>query len=531
MANTAFMTPSSYATEAKESSQDLQALQAEIDAASRAMVAAASSQQQFIPGTSETVLTLQTKQLAELEAQQRANKVAKAADWENLSILLGQDVAALAHQQRGQAQKLAEDKAVSLWQDPGHALLNAFTIPWDEQALEGTQQQLESTQKSMAAVNAHVQQSAKTAEAIKESVTAESIASTAAAAESLMAQKLEAAKIESAKTRGAALTQVMQMKAHQLDAYMKQQALDDAAENREMRRKKFDKDMILLDMQLKKVGDVEKAEQQHLAFVNAALIAEGKNPLTVDRFSVYKQTSAAMLDALTKKGMELALAGRDKYTHGATIADRFAYQKTVGWQPDAAKPQQETIMAWQGQAFTAAAEASKNKSVVQVNADSEFNKRFTKEQQEIREGSPFKAPSAIIFNAQSELAKHPIWQKYITPTLNEVSGAAPLDEKLVLGAAKNAILAGEIRTSEASAFVQSVFQQAVAINNTSLDFEKIAGRKQTKYGVRIATGLMPGKTAYDLTDRVQVEAALQGMIVAEFGLSGKLMTKAAGSAQ
>lgn len=513
------LAPNQYAVKVDESKKQMEDAAEIIRAASEQMVAASSAKDQFIPGTTKTAESLRVENVGKMEAELKAQNAAKAADWENLSIILGQDLAQMAHERRGIAQKIVQDSSVSLWDDPALALANAFTLPWDEQRLDALDTEVEKTKATMAAINTTVQQAAVTANAIKTSVTQETLASEAAAVANLFAQKAAIAKIEGAKNNSEMISKVLSMDAHAMDAYMKQQQLADQAEAREMRQKQFERQMKLFDMQIAKEERTEQADETRLKLINAALLREGKDPWDKGRYDVLKGTSGQLVDQLMHKGLEIAIKGANNVSDGATIEERFKWWSVSGFKPK--NPQQERIVLMQQKALNAAAEATKNKSLVPVNAEQTFNTAFKQEQDNIMEGSPLRLPSAVIYAQHSSLMKEPIWQKYIAPTLNEGNAQSPLSEEVVIGAAVQAMLKGEVKSTEAADFVTAVINQGMAVNNLVLDLEKIAGRKQTKYGYRLGTGLMPGKTTYNLADRVEVQAALQGKVMREFGLAGR----------
>lgn len=481
-----------------EQQSQMQGLLDTITAASKEMADAA-SKPQFIPGAGgETAASLIQKRQGELQAQQMTQKVAAATDWENLSVILGQDIASLAHQQRQLTTKIMQDSAVSLWDDPITAIANAFTLPWDQQALDGIDTKLKTTTAMLNAAHGHVQQSAKSADAIATKITDASLADVATAAESLQIQTAAKARLEAAKTGADVLNTAMQMDTRQLDLYLKNRQMQQQDEQMELARKRESRQMQILDIQLKEIKDKELAEKEHLKFVNDALVAEGRNPIDVKTFKVYKQSSAKLLEDLTAQGMKLAINGTAGYSHGSTIEDRFKWQNTIGWKPDPRIPQQETIMLMQNAAVKAAAEATTNKSMIPVNANQLFAKNFKEAQDDIREGSPFMAPSFSVIGS-SRVGQHPIWQKYIAPTLDQNTSKNPVTPQFIANAVSQAVANRELPVSDAAQFASDVFKQAVAINNTAIEMKKIAGMEQTKYGAKVKVGMAVGtKTAADI---------------------------------
>jgi len=488
---------------------------------SEQMVAAKTAKDQFIPGTGKTAAGMAVESLGNLEAQNLKQKVAAAADFENLSIVLGQDLASLAHQQRQLTAKIQQDSSVSLFDDPLTAIANAFTLPWDEQALAGLTQKIDVTNKAMNSVNQHVQNSAQTAEAIKTRVTEASIASESAAIANFFSERAASAKLEAIKTNADAVNHVLTLDSKASEVMLRRSQLRDQEEARAQRAEQHKAAMAQYDRAAAKAKSEEDVDAYVFSRVNAALLKEGKNPIDATRYKVLKGTSAQFIDQMFKKGIELEIQGPAGYTHGDNIEERFAWQNAVGWQPDSQKPAQLTVMEWQGVSLSNGKElGGTDKNRASILANQQFNKRWNDEQGNIVEGSPFRAPSPVVYARNSNIIKNPIWQKYVQPTLNEGNAYSPLSEGTVLNAAAAAVVNGDVKSTEAAAFVAHVFQEAANINNTLNEFKKITGREQTKYGYRARSGYLFGKESVDLADQVGAQVALQGAVVAKFGLPG-----------
>jgi PIN domain nuclease of toxin-antitoxin system len=530
--NSGMISPQQLAVKAQEAKLALEAQAQFIRDASQDMVTASESRSQFIPGTQETPVTLLAKQNAALESQQKKQEIKKATDFDRLSIVLGQDLAAMANEQRAITQKIKEDSSVSLFDDPLLALANAFTLPWDEQALRGVTTKIDTTRKAMESINTHVQNSAKTVDATEEAITAAGVADTSTAIETLFKMKSADARIKAAQLNGQAIEQILRLDGVAADAYMKSRQMADMEENRRLRADQAARQNKIFDAQMQKITDEKESEAIMLRLANSALRAEGKNTLDISRFKLYKATSAAFLDTLVRKGMDLEINGRENFSHGATIDERFAYQQTLNWQPDPNKPQQEKVMLWQLEARNAAvvgtAGTGKEKSkAAGQNAEVAFGTRWKTEQQNISEGSPFRAPAYEVFAKHSpQIVSNPIWQKYIAPTLtSETALKQAVNEKVVLDAAVQAVLNKEMNSADAAAFVKSVFTTSVNLNNRLFEFKKIADREQTAYGVRLKAGNMFSGKSYNLIDETEVTAALTQQItnqmisLGRFGIS------------
>lgn len=446
----------------------------------------ASNAPQIIPGTGKTAGMLMQESQAQLETQNRVQKIAAATDWDNLAVTLGQDIAQLAHQQRAITSKIAKDSSVSFFDDPLTAIANAFTLPWDEQALAGVEKKLETTTRMANAAHNHVQQSASTADKIKTAITQENLAEQATALEAYQTRLAANARIEAAKTGADAIKQAMDMDGRALNIYMQAKSLAHSEEQMEMARSREERQMQLLDKQMKEVKAKEDSEAELLRYANMARTDAGMNQLDVKRFEIYKRTSAEYLDSLVRKGLEIEGIGADKVTFGSTIEDRFKYTNIIGWKPKT--DQQMSIMLMQRDADKTVPPSVTDKKQRAVEANGVFNKQFRSAQDDIREGSAFSAPSLEVYS-RTATANNPIWQKYIAPTITEENKNTPMTPQYIRKVIGQAVVDKTVTSSQAAEFATEVFNRAMEINNTTHEFNKIAGQEQTKYGVRMPIGI------------------------------------------
>jgi hypothetical protein len=503
------ITPQQYGDQAAASSSMMDAIQQSI-VTEYENVQSLAAKPGFVANTGKTALQLQTEAQARLQTQQQMNKIAQATNFDELAITLGQDLAAMASEQRVLTQKIKEDSAVSLFDDPLTALANAFTLPWDQQALEGVTQKIDVTTKAMNAVNNHVQQSAVTAKTIEQSVTQASIDSVSEAAATEAAKQAVDARIKALQTNAHGVQAVMQMRGHELDAYLKQRQVEDADETRSMRREQHKQQRTVFDLQMQKYEDEKQGEARQMGLINQALAADGRNPIDSVRFKQMKATSQKLLDALMDKGLQLEMNGR--MTHGETIPERLAYQNATAYQ--AKTPQQQTVIDMQTEAYKQSAEkaTTKDKGVIAASAEKLFVDSFRAGQKNIKEGSPFAAPAYSVM-AKTAIGQDPLWIKYIAPSITEANAQSSVDPQRVVAAMSTALMNKEININQASEFISRIYKQSVAINNEVNQYDKVTGGlSQKEYGasipltgtVGIEAALIGGRSKLNLVDPVQV---------------------------
>ena len=458
------------------------------------------SKPQFVVGT-KTASEILAEKTAALEKEQKIAEVRTATDWDNLQIILGQDLAQLAHQQRNLSAKVVEDSAVSLFDDPLTAIVNAFTLPWDQQALDGVEQKIDSTNKAMQSVNNHVQQSAQTADIVTRKMTAGIVADTAAALESHAKISALQAKMKAAADGSARLQNLLSLDKEQLHAYTMWKNAQDQDEARAQRKKEF-------DLRYSKMKDVDKGEETANYYANLALAREGRKPLNVEKLAALKGTAQQYFAALVQKGMKYEIAG-DAWNWGDTIQERLGWMQTIGKRVET--PQAESVIQEQYSTFTAPPAAGVTDAKAwAAGADARFAQKFVEDQYKIKEGSPFEAPAySVLMQHSPQIVNHVVWRDYIHGNAAVVDPQKAINPQLVVNSTIQAMRDGKIRQPEARAFILQLTEQMMGVNNEVHNFERITGGlRQKAFGVQLKTGAFGGSHWYDLSKPEQIDLAL-----------------------
>ena len=522
------LSPTEAAAKNAESQVKIESLLESVRSQSEAILEQQLNTPQFIGKSGKTAGMIMQEEQAKLQAQNQARAVASAADWENMAVQQGQELRSTMQQKQQVTEKIVQDSSVSFWDDPLTALMNEFTLPWDQQKLSAIEQREQTLKLTMDNAHNHVQQSAKTADVIKESITAGTLAEQAAALAGYQKQMDAAARINYAEVGIKNLDKVRAMNNDASNLYLKEVQLRNGEEQMAMARSREDRQMQLLDKQLAEVKDKEEVDSTYLGYINRALQAEGKTPLDIKKFKYYKQTSAEMLDTLARQGMSLTINGPDSYTYGATIQDRIKVMNTIGFQPKT--KQQENIVVEQVESYDAYAKANPqitDKKLIVEGANKLFAANFRKGQNNIKEGSPFAAPAFSVY-ATTSIAQNPVWQKYVAPTLTETSANNPVTPEFILSVVKQASLDKEIGAAAAAEFGSQVFKRAVALNNEVHQFKKITGLRQDTYGVRMT--ISPGFAGFfkDVKNLNLTDTAVWNSMTAH-GIAGEIMASKLGA--
>ena len=513
------MSPQQVALNQAQSRLQIESLLDTITAESQSMLEAQTPGSQILPGTGgKTAGMIMQEQQANLMAQNQAREVAAEADWENMAVDFGQELRSIMQQKQEVTAKIVKDASVSFFDDPLTAIANAFTLPWDEQRRSAIEEREATLKKTMDNAHSHVQQSAVTADAIKKKVTAQTLAEQATALENWQKQLASQARINAAKLGMEGLDRVRAMNKDALELYMKEVQLRHGEEQMAMARRNQERQDEMWRERQKAIKDKDAAEAEFLMFANLALRSEGKKEFEdIGKLNQYKGVAGKQLEALIKRGFDIYTSGNMNHSLGTTIESRVAMMDQIGFQPHT--KQQERAILMQDEAYRKVDPTVTDKKQKAIEANKIFAKDFEAAQNNIQEGSPFSAPAFSAYDGTA-ISRDPLWQKYVAPTLTETSSNTPVTPEFILSVANKALKERAASSSDVVSFVNSVFRQAVAVNNTVHQFEKVAGREQSEYKTRIT--LSPGFAGFfkdtktvDMLDPVSVNQVLAANIVSE----------------
>ena len=453
--------------------------------------AAAIEKAGYVSSSGVTAAAIETQQLAKLKAEQEIGNIRKATNWDTLAIEIGQDLGMLASKQRQQTVKLEQDKQVSLFDDPISAIINAFTIPWDEQALSATEERANVLKARMDAVNSHIQTSAKTAMETQQTITTAVIADTSARLAQIAAAQAAGARIEAGKTNAAAVQAAMISSAAQSQVYMQKVKLENDEETRKLQREAASRATQLFNRQMQEYKDKEQSRRIELGLINLALSSEGAPAIDEMGFERLKFGKGSAVQALREKGFLLSI--NEKVTDGDTVPERLAYRDLIGITPTSKV--QADLIKMQREAFVEAGEKTVNRNPQQIaqNATLFFNERLKIYHNSINpqdQSNPYIAPAYGTLNTTPAVGQNPLWKKYILPTITNENARLPVDATRIFDAATKAIEAGDADINSAAAFVTGVFNKSVELNNVTHRLYKLTGSDQISYNTKVDVGTL-----------------------------------------
>lgn len=440
-------------------------------------------------GRSETVASAKVRLQADLEAQQAKNRAADAVDFNALSISLLDETKALVSQQRELGAKIAREASVSFFDDPATALANAFTIPWDQQALSATTQRLALVNAASESVNAQLTRFSDTTDRLKQSLTQGSIDSLTAgiAAEqrtkalrahnialSIDAQGIEATARMSHQAlaeRQAAYTVVAQAEQQQ---YMRDQR-QAMLEEREEARKNKDRNKALILEEIEFVKDVMRED--------GILDSSGALRFNDEVIQSGLERKEPFFTVLRDRGYVKRYQGRA--AHGESPVDRISAWQVTGYSGQ--NDVQDTLMALNVAAQNATAD-EKDRILRGQAAQQKLVAQLDRYSEDVGSGdsrNPLHLPSYGYMATASVLVRNPAYRLVQDLATDEKFSQQATNPTTVYQRLLSGIAARKIGSEDAVAFLTDMGRVARDYNASVGRVYQLTGWDQKKVGVNV----------------------------------------------
>jgi type II secretory pathway component PulJ len=518
--------------EFRKNAQDMQQLFFGVgqNAAQKAALEAKSGEN--VNGRFETPESFAVRAQADLEAQLEKKSFAATLDHAALSYELAMQTRDTVRTQMTQAAKIQEDKSVSLFEDPASAIINAFTLPWDMQELEGTNTRLALLTDAKAKLDTTVQQHAQSTDALKQSLTA-------ATNLELVTALGTRQKIREIDATNAALMSdaqgieaVARMDAMGTNAAVRVLEVQNAEESRKLTRERLDAEKEMRDERLKKMKENEAALTAGITAVNDGRRRDGLPPL--DRTQILfglnqpKGSKAGeQFGNWLDRGVMLS-SGTVPFD-GENALERAAYRNSVGMRPKNSR--QESLMQLDIDAVAAASKNSKDKNVIATEADKMVRAKMNDWKSNIVPGdtsNPFQPPSydAIIDMGLSGMKAYPV----LATLLTDANKNNPIDQQQVFDTLLAAVIKRDITGNDAAVLMATMYGKTMLAVNLQSDAQKLTGEPLKQWNAKIDTVgnalggkytvarfLPMGKAIANLTDPVIVQNLIQRAVVMQLG--------------
>jgi hypothetical protein len=510
-------------TKARETAVQLQEAsrkQGENTAAQAAASRAGTLNQQF--ETPESILFQDNQQLkADTYKQQALAEAVGSADGSvNVMNILIQDIRNTGMKMRQVGTKLAEDKAVSLWDDPLTAIANAFTIPWTEQELDGLAKTQADSRKTLNDLTASVTNVAAAAEAGKAKVSAATIADrqrAIAADQTRQALQIEALGL---KDGIAHIKDVQQADATALDRVRIATAFynDTRTQARADEHLKMAREAQV--WQRKQAEDLAKArgdkamqdkiqrdaDEEMFMLANRTRLNDGL-PLygSVGELKSKMTTTAkqkAEIEDFVERGRRLTdPKTAQTYRFGGSATEAMQYLINNQLEPTT-KQQQQFVDVLR----TAAAEEKKVKDSKGTMGSMTFARDYVKANYENYKPGDGSNPNAPVtyeaLMADPVLSRNPIFQKVIAPLItdgNRKTSAEP-DQVFAMLTAASINDPRAVNPAAASALIKYMYDKSTELNNKNTQVFKYLGYQPERLVTTVHVGMQPIlKGAADLT--------------------------------
>lgn len=477
-----------------------------------------------VTGKFETPTSAAVRLEADLDAQRKRSRIAQDMDYSALSFEIAKQTATTSREAIALADQIAKDKSVSLFEDPLQAIANAFTLPWDEQKLEGTTEKLKLLNDTKAQLDTRMQQAAVTTEAYKESLSAAGQASVLTALEADIKRKridlinnanlLQAQGMEAAiKATGQAAE--MRFKAYQAEA---------TAEQRQYMREQA---AAVREERLRNLKDKEDVRKSAVQYVNAARQRDGL-PALDENSIVYGLQSKGPGGEQFQKWFDRGLMIQSGMipSDGETVQERLEYWKSTGVRPMNEK--QGIIMSTVAAADSTAAQTNKDKASRAAEAEKIFNTKFKSWTANIVPGdssNPFQPPSYEALKGMPEITGHKAWP-IVATIVNDQTKNLPVNQQQVFDTLTAAVIAGDIKPADAADFISKTYKKLVDTTNQDTQVYKLTGKHLKEWNATIKSAHFPGvagtimnrTNSVNLTDPTKVQKEISRAVVTRLGL-------------
>lgn len=447
-----------------------------------------------------TAITIGTQLLSKLETQRQVKKIRQDMDYDALLSDMSQVRAQAMRRHTELSQQVEKDKSVSLFEDPLQALINSFTLPWDQQELKGVEGTLTSTSYNIEKLNADMQQSAKTAVAMEETWTLEAAKSAAQGVAQNIISKAKNLEAQAAQVGADRLSHVMQYNSQQLQAYHTSRTMANDEERMRMSRETHKLQVDQYNRALKKDLEVEQAKKLDLSIINEGLKDLGGGQLTEEMYTYRSLNKDPKLDLLRSRGIALRMAPKESTSGMSSVpaiggdpVERGELAEIVNLQYTTAA--QKALHAAEIGAINNARTVAKSKNDLAQVSNKYFTDRVVALQDAIKPGDESNPMAPVPWKSIGStplMQTNPLWKKYIEPQIGEFEATRNMDPNRMLHILTKAAIQDKVSLSDVAKTIRDAAQMSASLNTEYNQFEKYFGFKQTRMNVSVDLPQTPG---------------------------------------
>jgi len=379
--------------------------------------------------------------------------------------------------------KLERDKSVSLFEDPGLAILNAFTIPWDEQQLAGETQRRDQLAKSLNDITAGVTNAAASARAVQAKVTEASAMEEQRLVESELARQRKLGEINVLKHNIDGVTLAMQANGNRFKYAQAYNQWQNQEENNRAIREERQARIAAKKKEESDIKDMETAQALWFEYANKALAEAGRTGFRdVNEFKLKLKFATAkekqQIEALVDNGRVIA-DPTTKHLHrwGGTPQETMQYIQDNSIQPQT--NDQREIFRLVTKAAADAADNKKDPKSGRPYAANELVKQGLEKLEVVAKGDDNNPLRAIAFETmlnQAEVQRqraYPVLQKLVNEGNRKMSAHPAIVMPM--------LVAEGVSPDDAANLMNAMYGASALVNNADHKISTLTGYVQSRF--------------------------------------------------
>lgn len=487
-----------------------------------------------IRGREETSESAAVRLQSELESQQKIQHAKSTLDFDVLAIDLMQENRQLIQQRRQVSADLAEKKSVSLFENPFEALANAFTIPWDEQELQGIDTQLKGNLEAQNSINSNIQTYAETTNKTAEALTDASVLSLTKGIAANQQIRLAEAHNKALLTDAQGIEATMRATSNALGLRTQAYNILATEEQRNWMREQRTAELARMEE-----ARADKTKRKELLLQDVEMVKEEIIRTTGKPSNLRDDEILSMLErdnpiVKTMRDRTAVRRIQGDVTFGEGPEERLNYINATGALPKTSG--QEALYEANRMALgSPAVTEQKSKEGKAAAAQAAVKQQFIKWEENVGSGdkkNPLSLPAYSAFKTAQSITTNPAYSVVKDLVEGESTTAVPLDPQIVFDRLVTGLGKGLVRPADAERMMVDIAAVSRDVNMSVHKIYDYTGLHQTVAGVSLKVMRPMGNLGYDIVatkygnqkinmlDPVQVRLALSKGVA--FSLGGKL---------
>ena len=457
--------------------------------------------------TIDTPLTVRTRELGVLQSENAMQGLAVEAGFNqdlsrDIRAIMLRDIRDTGLQMRDITTKIAEDKSVSIFEDPLQAIANAFTIPWDEQKLRGLAESQANRKKTLDDITSGVTNSATAEKAIRRTVTQASIDDQTMALEGMVANQRARTHIESLQNNIHSVKAAMEADHMQLQLSLEYRRYLNDERNYALHLKTATAQLEMRDWAKEERTNEKKAFEERLGYVNEAL-TKMKLPVIGSIYDLKSKMQTAegkaTIDDLTDTGRLLKSAYAAAYTDGdpTSVGSYIKFWERTGKQYTT--PDEKVFVDLMAAAYNKG-QAHKNSEGKELNAQQALTEKFDEKFHTVKKDDLTNPNRAQTFSTMLERANQTSDQNFktifaiaIAPNITDSNKSISAHPELVGPMVVDAMTSRKITPNQAAMFLADFYTASTQIASANSKVREWTGKTFTHFNSEADAGAGIGK--------------------------------------